>query len=81
MRIEPTRPQPTFGILEHWHPTRYGDYKCGHYKGYKIEVFHDKKYDQKLIYVSDSLMNWVKSKLIYIQNGIKKVMRAENRNA
>lgn len=80
MKIETIRPQPSFGILTHWHPTRYGDYKRGFYKGYKIEVYDAKKYDQKLIYVSDSkLLRWVKSKLIYIDNGIKKFMRAENK--
>ena len=67
----------TFGILQKWHPTLYGDYKCGYYKGFKYEVYDAKKYDQKLIYVSDKLSNWVKSKLIYIDNGIKKIVRAE----
>ena len=77
MKIEPIRPQPSFGILQHWHPTLYGDYKRGFYKGLKYEVYDAKKYDQKLIYVSDAkLLTWIKSKLIYIQDGIKKVMRA-----
>ena len=71
-------PDIPFGILEHWHPTLYGDYKRGFYKGLKYEVYDAKKYDQKLIYVSDKLSNWIKSKLIYVDNGIKKVMRADN---
>lgn len=78
MKIEPVRPvpQPSFGILEHWHPTLYGDYKRGVYKGYKYEVYDAYKYDQKLIYVSDNVSRWVKSKLTYIRDGIKHVMRA-----
>ena len=79
MRIEPNKPQPSFGILTHWHPTLYGDYKLGYYKGFKIEVYDAKKYEQKLIYVSDSkLLQWVKSKLIYLDNGKRKIMKANN---
>lgn len=81
MRIEPVKPQPTFGILEHWHPTRYGDYKRGFYKGAKIEIYDAKSCDLKLFYVSDSkFFRWVKTKMIYIENGIRKIMRAEANN-
>ena len=70
-------PNIPFGILTHWHPTRYGYYMTGVYKGKKIDVYNANKYDQKLIYVSDAkLLTWIKSKLIYIQDGIRKVMRA-----
>lgn len=67
-----------FGIIKEYHKTRYGDYTSGIYKGKKIEIFNDFQYDQKLQYVSDSItLKWVKSKLMYIQNGIKKIMRSE----
>ena len=50
----------------------------GTYKDYKIEVFDaTKKYNQKLIYISDNVLNWVKSKLFYVQNGIKRVTKSE----
>lgn len=81
MQIPPDRhpsPNPTFGILKGYKKTSYGDYTWGIYKGHKIEVYNAKKHDQKLIYVSDSkLLKWIKSKLIYIENGIKKILRSE----
>jgi len=86
MQIPPLRhpspnpkPKPiTFGILKGYRKTAYGQYMWGKYKGYKIEVFDATKKDgQKLQYVSDNLLRWVKSKLTYIQNGIKKINRSE----
>lgn len=80
MKIEPVKPQPSFGILKHWHPTRYGYYMTGIYKGKKIDVYNAHKVDQKLIYVSDAkFLTWIKSKLIFFQDGIKKITRADNR--
>lgn len=86
MRVKPVehkfgKPKPfpvNFGIYKGHSRTLFGDYTWGTYKGYKIEV-HDamKKYDQKMIYVTGP-MGWIKSKLIYIKDGIKKVMRGEN---
>lgn len=71
---------PTFGILKGYRKTPYGQYMWGEYKQHKIEVFDaQKKNGQKLIYVSDKLLNWVKSKLFYLQDGIKKVIRSENK--
>lgn len=67
--------QPTFGILKSHKKKPYGYYMVGEYKGKKIEVFNAYKNNQLLIYVSEK-MNFVKSKLIYFQDGIKKVMRA-----
>jgi hypothetical protein len=50
----------------------------GTYKDHKIEVFDaTEKHGQKLQYVSDNLLRWVKSKLTYIQDGIKKINRSE----
>lgn len=77
-----TQPQPnnpTFGIFKSHRQTSYGEYMTGNYKGYKIEIFNAYKNQQKLIYVSDYLLNWVKSKLIYFENGVKKAVRSERK--
>ena len=70
---------PSFGIYKGSKPRAYGEYRWGFYKGYKIEVYDAYNYKQKLIYVSDKLKNFVKSKLFYIENGVKKVTKAEGR--
>ena len=93
MKIEPLRhpspnprpkmsPKPdpvTFGILKGWRPTSYGQYMWGEYKGYKIDVYDaTKKYNQKLIYISNkNTLKWIKSKLIYLNKGIAKILRSE----
>lgn len=84
MQVQPIRhpspnPKPiTFGILKGYKKTSYGQYMWGTYKDHKIEVFDaTEKYGQKLQYVSDSLLRWVKSKLIYLQDEIKKINRSE----
>ena len=88
MRIKPVdhkygKPKPypiSFGIYKGHRITSYGQYTWGEYKGYKIEIFDAKKYNQKLQYVSNSkTFKWIKSKLTYFQNGIKKIMRSEAR--
>lgn len=84
MKIQPTqpnKPQPTFGILKRYRKTNYGEYTVGEYKGYKIEVYDAFKYKQKLQYVSNKVtLKWIKSKLKYIQDGIKMVTRSESSN-
>lgn len=79
MKIQPTqtnKPQPTFGILKGYKKTSYGNYMWGEYKGYRIEIYNAKKYGQKLQYVSNSkTLRWIWSKLKYMQEGIKKVIR------
>ena len=69
---------PSFGILQEYRNTTYGKYMKGNYKGHKIEVFDAMdKYNQKLIYISNNrTLKWIISKLIYIQNGIKKINRS-----
>lgn len=74
MKIQPID-NIKFGIYKGSKKKPYGDYMWGEYKGYKIEIFDAYKHNQKLIYVS-KLMNFVKSKLTYWQDGIKKTMRA-----
>lgn len=79
MRIEPIQ-QPTFGILKGSKKTHYGDYMWGVFKDYKIEIFNAKKCNQKLQYVSNNkTLEWIKSKLVYFQNGAKKIVRSQNR--
>ena len=49
----------------------------GVYKGLNVEVYDADVYNQRLIYISDSCRNFIKSKLIYFVDGIKKIARAE----
>lgn len=70
----------SFGILKNIKKRPYGDYLQGSYKGYNIEVYDAYKYSQLLIYISDKFKRFVKSKLIYLQDGVKKVTRAESRH-
>lgn len=81
MKIQPTqpnKPQPTFGILKRIKYTPYGYNLFGEYKGKRIEIYNAYKYEQKLQYVSDSqTLKWIKSKLIYFQDGIKRITRSE----
>ena len=57
----------------------YGEYHWGEYKEQKIEIYDAHKFSQKLIYISDKFKNFIKSKLTYWQDGVKKVTRAEGR--
>lgn len=77
--IQPNKPQPTFGVFLRARKTAYGHCDIGKYKGNNIEIYHDYKDKTKLYYVSDSVRKWIKSKLIYFENGIKKVVRSENK--
>ena len=78
MKIQPIN-NTNFGILKGRKRASYGEYLWGEYKGHKIEVYDAYKYNQLLIYVSKN-MNFVKSKLVYWIDGIKKVTRAESSN-
>lgn len=76
--LKPEKPQPTFGILKGYKKTPYGEYTWGEFKGHKIEIYDAYKYNQKLQYVSNSqTSNWVQSKLKYIQDGIKRIIRSK----
>ena len=79
MKIQPID-NINFGIFKGIKPREYGQYMWGEYKGCKVEIYDAYNYGQKLIYVSDKFKNFVKSKLIYWQNGVKKVTRCEGRN-
>lgn len=70
--------EPTFGIYIRTKKTPYGHCDIGKFKGLNIEIYHDYKDKTKLFYVSDSVRNWVKSKLIYFERCIRKIVRSEN---
>ena len=76
--IQPNKPQPSFGIYRGTRITSYGKCISGRYRGYNIEIYDDKQDKAKLYYVSDNAMKWVKSKLVYLDNGIKKITRSRN---
>ena len=78
MKVQPTD-NINFRIYKGTKIRSYGQYHWGEYKGNKIEIFDAYKENQKLIYVSDNLKKFVKSKLIYWLDGIKRVMRAERK--
>lgn len=80
MDIQPIQPTDNikFGILKGVKKKPYGEYLEGEYKGYKVEVYDAFKFNQLLIYVSKNL-NFVKSKLTYWQDGIKKITKAEGK--
>lgn len=79
MNIQPTLPV-NFGIYKGTKPTRYGKIDTGLFKGNKIDVYYsyeNNKIKHKLYYVTDSLGNWIKSKLIYFDDfGEKKVIKS-----
>ena len=77
MKIQPTD-NINFGILKGVKNRSYGHYMWGMYKGKKIEVFDAWKNNQMLIYVSEN-MRFIKSKLVYWMDGVKKVMRAQGK--
>lgn len=79
MKIEPINhsQNTSFGILKEIKQREYGTFMRGEFKGYNIEVYDAFKYGQFLIYISDKCKNFVKSKLIYWMNGVKKVTRAK----
>ena len=81
MHIQPVG-NINFGILKGYKTTHYGDYMWGVYKDYKIDIYNASKHNQKLIYVSDNkFLNWIKSKLIYFEDGIRKIVKGESRYA
>ena len=79
MKIQPTD-SLNFGILKGIKKRPYGEYMWGEYKDKKIEVYDAYKFNQFLIYLSDKFGNFIKSKLIYFQDGIKKITKAEGRH-
>ena len=78
MRIERIKDRTSFGILKEYKITHYGSYTRGEFKNQRIEIFNADSQKQKLFYVSDkNLLTWIKSKLIYFQNGIKRIAQSQ----
>lgn len=80
MRIQSTQPNnlcTSFGIYLRTKKTAYGYCDIGKYKGNNIEIYNDYADKTKLYYVSDILRRWIKSKLIYFDNGVKKIVRSQ----
>lgn len=78
--ITPVKAQPSFGIYRGSKKTSYGKYTWGVYRNHKVEVYDAKKYEQKLIYVSnESLLHWVASKFSYVKDGVKKFIKSIKR--
>lgn len=71
MIIETNR-KVNFGIYKWTKCTGYGQRTHGEYKANNIDVYYDSKEKTKLIYVSDMLRNWIKSKLTYFDRGKKR---------
>ena len=78
MKVQPTD-NVSFKIYKGTKIRPYGEYHWGFFKDYKIEIYDAHKFKQKLIYVSDKFKNFIKSKLTYWQDGVKKVTKAEGR--
>lgn len=84
MKIEPTKPSPTFGAYRTIKPTTYGTRMNGVINDYKLDIYTAKEggqITQKLYYLADKAGKWVRSKLIYFENGKKvKVIKSEAKN-
>ena len=77
MEITPIN-NTNFGIYKGTKITGYGQCDYGVFRGNNIEIYHDKRDKTKLVYVSDQLRNWVKSKLEYFDKGKKKTVISTN---
>lgn len=75
MKIPPYN--PTFGIYKGTKTTDYGYHDFGVYKGLNIDIYHEPRTKTKLQYVSDKFRNFIKSKLVYFEHGIKKITRSK----
>lgn len=76
IRVSPNPKPVSFGIYLKTNKTSYGWCDIGKYKGNNIEIYHDTRDRMKLQYVSDNFRNFIKSKLVYFINGIRKITRS-----
>ena len=74
MKVERIKNTTSFGIYKGTKIMSYGHKDIGIFKDKIITIHHDYKGNTKMFYVSDNLKNWIKSKLIYSQNGVKKII-------
>ena len=84
MQIQPIQPNnPSFGIYKVTKVTSYGNRETGFLNGHKLDVYTAKEDGilvHKLYYLSDKFGNWIKSKLVYFENGKKvKVIKSERK--
>lgn len=69
-----------FGIYQSSKIKLNSNYTWGIYKGKKIEIYENLRLYQKLQCVSNyEPLQWVKSKLKYIENGVKKIIESERK--
>ena len=80
MFIPPIKPDSvSFGVYLKTRKTGYGQCDYGIFRNKNIEIYSAKEGDRlihKLFYVSDAVRNFIKSKLIYFEGGIKTVVRS-----
>jgi hypothetical protein len=79
MKIQPTD-NIKFGIYKGTKITHYGQCDYGVFRNKNIEIYQDYRDKTKLYYVSDMVRKWIKSKLIYFQDGVKRIIRSQNNN-
>ncbi len=82
------KPQPispvSFGVYLRTRKTSYGQCDYGVFRNKNIEIYTAKENGSllhKLFYVSDAVRNFIKSKLIYFENGTKKILRCYGKNS
>ena len=82
------KPQPispvSFGVYLRTRKTSYGQCDYGVFRNENIEIYTAKENGSllhKLFYVSDAVRNFIKSKLIYFENGTKKILRCYGKNS
>lgn len=73
MNIKPIE-NTSFGIYKQTIATSYGQKVIGAYKNKNISIHYDYRDNTKMFYITNSLNKWIKSKLEYFQNGVKKVI-------
>jgi len=74
-------PKPiSFGIYKCSVVTSYGRKDIGAFRDKIITIHHDYRDNTKMWYVTNSIGKWIKSKLVYFQNGIKKIIWSKSIN-
>lgn len=85
MKIQPVfKNKPSFGIYKTIKATSYGTRQTGVINGFKLDIYTAKENNQitqKLYYLADKSGKWLRSKLVYFENGKKvKVIKSEAKN-
>lgn len=78
MKTQPiSKNSPTFEIYKGTKIKHYGQCVYGQFKDANIEIYSDNLRQTKLYYVTDKFRKWIKSKLVYFENGIKNTVYSE----